>query len=321
MQEVTVVIPNYNGMDYLETCLDALQHQTFREFSVVLVDNGSEDDSVNLVRGKYSWVKLITLPENFGFCRAVNEGIRASETPYVILLNNDTQVFPDFVEQLLEGIKQRPLAFSCGAKMIQAHDHGKLDDAGDFYNAFGWAYARGKGKDADSYEKADRIFAACAGAAVYRREYLNRIGLLDEAHFAYLEDMDLGYRARIAGYENWYLPAAKVYHVGSGTSGSRYNEFKIRYSSRNNVYLIYKNMPLMQWFLNLPFLAAGFGIKFLFFLRKGYGREYLAGIKNGLSMSFQKENRNRHVKFRWKNFGNYCRIQLELWINLFRKMR
>ena len=289
MQEVSVIIPNYNGVPYLETCLDALKGQTFQGFSVILVDNGSADGSVDLVRNKYSWVKLIDLPENYGFCRAVNEGIRVSETPYVILLNNDTEVFPDFVEQLLKGIKERPTAFSCASKMIQAQDRTKVDDAGNFYSAFGWAFARGKGKDISKYGKPDRIFAACAGAAIYRMEYLNQTGLLDEEHFAYLEDLDLGYRARIAGYENWYLPEAKVYHVGSGTSGSRYNEFKIRYSSRNNVYLIHKNMPLFQWILNLPLLAVGFGIKTLFFAMKGYGREYLAGIKNGFSISYKKK--------------------------------
>lgn len=114
---------------------------------------------------------------------------------------------------------------------------------------------------------------------------MERFGYFDEEHFAYLEDTDLGYRAQIFGYENWYLPKARVYHVGSGTSGSRYNQFKIRYSSRNNIYMLYKNMPLLQILLNLPFLVLGFGVKFLFFAGKGYGREYAAGIKNGFSIS------------------------------------
>ena len=108
------------------------------------------------------------------------------------------------------------------------------------------------------------------------------IGLFDEEHFAYLEDMDIGYRARIAGYENWYFPQARVYHVGSATSGSQYNVFKVRYSSRNNVYMIYKNMPSVQILLNLPLLLVGFAVKFLFFWRKGFGREYAEGIKNGI---------------------------------------
>ena len=129
------------------------------------------------------------------------------------------------------------------------------------------------------------------------------------SNFAYLEDTDIGYRARIYGYENWYAPDAVVYHVGSGTSGTRYNHFKTRYSSRNNIYLIYKNMPLLQIILNLPFLVAGFLIKFLFFALKGMGKEYLAGIKNGFSISMN----HRKVPFSVKHLPNYCKIQLELW--------
>ena len=150
-------------------------------------------------------------------------------------------------------------------------------------------------------------------------ECLRHTGLFDEEHFVYLEDLDLGYRARIAGYENWYLPEARVYHVGSGTSGSRYNEFKIRYSSRNNIYMIWKNMPLFQWILNLPFLLIGFGVKLLFFWKRGYGKEYAAGIKNGFSLIRKPENRGKKVKFRWRNLKNYVRIQVELWVNLVRR--
>lgn len=320
MHKAAVVIPNYNGIQYLETCLDALRQQTWRDFYTILVDNGSSDGSLELVKTRYPEVEIVSLPENLGFCRAVNEGIRKAEAEYVILLNNDTQVFPDFAEQLYRGIRCHDRAFSAGAMMIQAHDHEKLDAAGDYYSALGWAFARGKGKPPAKYSRACRVFAVCAGAAIYRMDLLKKIGLFDEAHFAYLEDLDMGYRARIQGYENWYCPEAKVYHIGSGTSGSRYNQFKIRYSSRNNIYLIHKNMPVPQMILNLPFLLAGFAVKLLFFALKGYGREYAAGIKNGFSLSRQEENRGKKVKFRWKNLKNYLKIQVELWINMFQRL-
>ena len=148
-----------------------------------------------------------------------------------------------------------------------------------------------------------------------RKEILDEIGYFDEEHFAYLEDIDVGYRAQIYGYENWYCPRAVVWHVGSGTSGSRYNEFKVRHSSRNNVYMIYKNMPFLQIVLNLPFFLVGFGAKILFFASKGFGREYLAGIKNG----FQISRKNRKVKFSMRNFPRYIQLQVELWINIFRR--
>ena len=315
--EVSVVIPNFNGIAFLDSVLASLEGQTLSNFEVILVDNGSTDGSCSFVTANYPWVHLIELSENFGFCGAVNAGIRAAKAPYVLLLNNDTEVKEDFVEEMLAAIRRHKNAFSCGARMVQYHDRDRLDDVGNYYCALGWSFARGRGKDIHAYETEDKIFSACAGAAIYRKKIIEKIGYFDEEHFAYLEDTDIGYRARIYGYENWYAPKAIVYHVGSGTSGSRYNQFKTRYSSRNNIYLIYKNMPLLQIILNLPFLAAGFLIKFLFFAIKGMGKEYAAGIKNGFSMSMK----NQKVPFRIKHLPNYCKIQLELWINIIRRFR
>ena len=315
--EVSVVIPNFNGIAFLDSVLASLEGQTLSNFAVILVDNGSTDGSCSFVTANYPWVHLIELSENFGFCGAVNAGIRAAKAPYVLLLNNDTEVKEDFVEEMLAAIRRHKNAFSCGARMVQYHDRDRLDDVGNYYCALGWSFARGRGKDIHAYETEDKIFSACAGAAIYRKKIIEKIGYFDEEHFAYLEDTDIGYRARIYGYENWYAPKAIVYHVGSGTSGSRYNQFKTRYSSRNNIYLIYKNMPLLQIILNLPFLAAGFLIKFLFFAIKGMGKEYAAGIKNGFSISMK----NQKVPFRIKHLPNYCKIQLELWINIIRRFR
>ncbi len=317
MVEVSIVIPNYNGMKFIEDCLNAVYaQQTGPKAEVLVVDNGSTDGSRELVEQKFPQVRLIALDDNYGFCRAVNEGIRASGAPYVILLNNDTQVCEGFTAELVRGIKTSEKVFSCAAKMIQLYDKTKLDDAGNFYCALGWAYARGKGKPVECCSRAGEIFASCGGAAIYRKAVFDEIGLFDEEHFAYLEDVDIGYRAKRHGYRNMFLPRAKVYHAGSGTSGSRYNEFKVRYASRNSVYLIYKNMPMLQILLNLPLLMAGFGIKFLFFLKKGMGREYAAGIKNGIALSvkYSKE------KFNWNYLGNYVRIQIELWVNTIRRL-
>ena len=315
--EVSVVIPNFNGIAFLDSVLASLEGQTLSNFEVILVDNGSTDGSCSFVTANYPWVHLIELSENFGFCGAVNAGIRAAKAPYVLLLNNDTEVKEDFVEEMLAAIRRHKNAFSCGARMVQYHDRDRLDDVGNYYCALGWSFARGRGKDIHAYETEDKIFSACAGAAIYRKKIVEKIGYFDEEHFAYLEDTDIGYRARIYGYENWYAPKAIVYHVGSGTSGSRYNQFKTRYSSRNNIYLIYKNMPLLQIILNLPFLAVGFLIKFLFFAIKGMGKEYAAGIKNGFSISMK----NQKVPFQIKHLPNYCKIQLELWINIIRRFR
>lgn len=317
MSEVSIVIPNYNGKAYLKDCLDSLLCQTAEDLDIVVVDNGSSDGSVPYVKEEYPGVRILELGKNYGFCRAVNEGIQASDAPYVILLNNDTKAEPGFVQELLLGIQRHPGAFSCASRMVKMREPAKLDDGGDYYCALGWVFAYGKDKPVEYYLQERRIFSACAGAAIYRREVFDVIGYFDERHFAYLEDLDMGYRAKIFGYENWFLPKAVVHHVGSGTSGSRYNAFKVSHSSRNNIYVIYKNMPLLQIVLNLPFLAVGFAAKQVFFARRGFGREYFKGIFKGFGMA----ERGRKVRFQKKNFGNYCKIQLELWANLLKLLR
>ena len=164
MQEVSVVIPNFNGMAYLDGVLSSLERQTIRNFEVILVDNGSTDGSCAFVSAEYPWVHMIQLPENYGFSRAVNEGIHAARSPYVLLLNNDTEAEPDFLEEMVAALRRHKKAFSCQAKMIQLHDRDKMDDAGNYYCALGWAFARGKGKDIRHYDREQKIFSTCAGA-------------------------------------------------------------------------------------------------------------------------------------------------------------
>ena len=139
--------------------------------------------------------------------------------------------------------------------MIQYHDSSKIDSAGTYYNALGWAYAYGKDKSVKKYNNIRKIFAACGGASIYRKKVFEEIGMFDEKHFAYLEDIDVGYRARIAGYDNLYEPKSEVIHVGSAASGARYNEFKVKMSSRNNVYLIYKIHMAVKCVIHEIFLS------------------------------------------------------------------
>lgn len=311
MQQATVIIPNWNGKKYLEKCLDALlSQQGF--FDVLVVDNGSVDGSVELLAEKYSNVKTILLKENTGFCHACNEGIKASETPYVILLNNDTEVLPGFVENLIKAMEKDEKIFSVGAQMLQIQDNSLIDSAGDMYTIMGWGYCRGKGKPAKDYDTSVKIFSACGGAAIYRKSILNKIGLLDENHFAYLEDMDLGYRARIYGYTNLYEPSAKVIHAGSASSGSTYNEFKTKLAAANNAYMIGKNMPFLQLLINLPFLALGVMIKTVFFAKKGMGRLYLKSYFSGIARIFTEEGKKHKIPFKMSHLRNYLVIEKDL---------
>ncbi|MCM1038893.1 MAG: glycosyltransferase family 2 protein [Ruminococcus sp.] len=316
MIKTTVIIPNYNGIEYLENCLRSLEKE---EAHIIVVDNASTDGSFEMIAGKFPAVRTIRMKENTGFCRAVNAGIAVSTTKYVIFLNNDTIVEEGFVQELEQVMEQDKKLFSASAKMISMQDKEKIDDAGDLYCALGWAFAIGKGKPEKKYTKSYRIFASCGGASIYRRSVFKQIGALDENHFAYLEDIDLGYRARIYGYHSLFVPAARVYHAGSAASGSRYNTFKTDLASRNSIYLIYKNMPFVQIIINLPFLILGFAIKTLFFTCKGMGSAYIKGLYNGFRLSASPEGRQNKVRFTPRRFFTYCYIQLMLWFNIIRR--
>ena len=306
--KVTVVIPNYNGMRFLKTCLDSLRLQRFKDFETLIVDNASEDGSCEYIQENYPEVKLLKNEKNLGFSGAVNIGIEMSETEYVILLNNDTEAASDFVGELVNAIEESDDIFSVSSKMINFNDREIMDDAGDLYSIVGWGFQRGVGKSSSLYKKTKDVFSACAGAAIYRKKIFNEIGMFDLSHFAYLEDMDLGYRAKIQGYRNVYCPTAVVYHVGSGTSGSRYNSFKVRLSSRNNIYMIYKNMPWPQIILNMPFLTVGFVTKYFFFKKIGFGRDYAEGIKEGIT----KLHKLKKVEYNPDNLKNYIKIEKEM---------
>ena len=304
--KTTIIIPNYNGLSFMEPCFESLKEQTVRDFKVLVVDNGSTDGSVEWL--KEHRVPSIFLKENTGFSGAVNTGIRAADTPYVLLLNNDTRVEPGFVAAMERAMDQSPKIFSVSSRMIQMYHPDLMDDAGDMYSILGWAYQRGVGRSVNLYQKSCRVFSACAGAAIYRRAVFDEIGLFDELHFAYLEDIDVGWRAKLYGYDNVYCPDAAVYHVGSGTSGSRYNSFKVRLAARNCIYLNYKNMPGWQILLNAPFLLAGIFVKYLFFVKNGFGGDYVSGLKEGI----RTRKQCRRVPGLLKRFGAELKVQFEM---------
>ena len=304
--KTTIIIPNYNGLSFMEPCFESLKEQTVRNFKVLVVDNGSTDGSVEWL--KEHRIPSIFLKENTGFSGAVNTGIRAADTPYVLLLNNDTRVEPGFVAAMERAMDQSPKIFSVSSRMIQMYHPELLDDAGDMYSILGWAYQRGVGRSSELYQKSCRVFSACAGAAIYRRAVFHEIGLFDELHFAYLEDIDVGWRAKLYGYDNIYCPDAAVYHVGSGTSGSRYNSFKVRLAARNCIYLNYKNMPGWQLLLNAPFLLAGIFVKYLFFVKNGFGGDYVSGLKEGI----RTRKQCRRVPGLLRRFGAELKVQFEM---------
>ncbi len=323
-EKVTIVIPNYNGRKYLKDCLRSLGKQTYKA-PVIIVDNASTDGSVEYAREfmakkpqNYPETEFCLLQENTGFSYAVNVGIRMSKTEYVILLNNDTVSDERMIENLVSSIERDSRIFSVGAKMLSLKNPEVIDDAGDYYCALGWAFSPGRDKSRTSYSKRCAVTSACAGAAIYRKRVFEEIGYFDEVHFCYLEDVDVGYRARIYGYKNIYEPKAIVYHAGSGTSGSRYNVFKEELTAANNLYLIYKNMPALQFVINLPLIIVGILIKQIYFARKHLGLSYAKGLVKGINKIL--DNKDKKVPFKTKNVGNYIIIEMELLLNCIRRL-
>ena len=299
MNKVTIVIPNYNGEKYLKGCLDSIAPSVQNAaitYDIIVVDDASTDSSREIVKS-YPGVKLIEQKENGGFSASVNAGIKASETPYVILLNNDTIAKPGFVQNLYNAIKKDNKCFSVSASMRTWDDENIIDSAGDIYCALGWSRARGRGKSAAGFQKKCKVFSSCAGAAIYRRDIFDSVGYFDPVHFMYLEDLDVCWRAMLAGYHNTYDPISVVRHFGSASTGAKYNSRKVIYSASNNIYVLYKNMSLLQLLFNFPLLLAGFTIKTLFFIKKGLGRDYLKGLGQGFAKCIKQGSGKRYKGF------------------------
>ncbi len=318
MNKITIVIPNYNGEKYIPQCLKALDRQEMKDFKVIIVDNGSDDNSVATAKScPHSFaMDIIELNSNYGFSKAVNQGIMASESEYVILLNNDTSVERHFTQELVARLEGQEDIFSAQALMLNYSDRRLVDSAGDWLCVLGWAFSRGKDKKASGYDRECDIFSSCAGAAIYRRSVFDEIGLFDEDFFAYLEDVDIGYRARLYGYRNVYAPKAKVLHVGSGASGSRHNAFKVSLSARNSILVMYKNFAVWQMIINFLPVMAGIAVKTVFFAKKRLAGEYIKGIVSAISKAREVER----VKVPEGKGGNYAVMEKELLVNALRRI-
>ncbi|WP_407413270.1 glycosyltransferase family 2 protein [Methanobrevibacter sp.] len=311
--KVSVVTPNYNGEKFLKTFLNSLNEDSEYIGEVIIIDNGSSDGSVEYIRNNsYNFpLVLIENSENLGFAPAVNQGILKAKNELIFSINNDTEVKKGSIKGLIDLITTSDDIFSVQAKMLQYNNKQLIDDVGDEYNLLAWTKKTGENHHSDEYTDVKEIFSSCAGAAMYKKSVLEEIGLFDDNFFAYMEDVDLALRSKINGYKNLLCPQAIVYHIGSATSGSRYNEFKVKLAARNNVWVVYKNLPIPLKIINFIFLFFGFLIKYLFFVKKGFGSTYLSGIREGLST----RNKITKVKFKSKNIKNYFKIEYKLIIN------
>ncbi len=238
---VSVVVVNWNGRRHLPTCLDSLRVQTYPHVEVIVADNASTDGSPDLVRESYPEVRLVALPENRGFTGGNNAGIAASRGAIVILLNNDTEVAPDWVEQVVAAFHRHPEAGLVASKMLLFDRRDAFHTAGDFYRLDGLPGNRGVWqRDDGQYDREEYVFGACGGALAVRRAVLDRVGWLDENFFFSAEDVDLAWRAQLAGWRCVYAPAAVVYHRLAATGGDVTASY---YNGRNFIYILAKDYP------------------------------------------------------------------------------
>lgn len=254
-KKISVIIPNFNGRDFLEVCLASLSRQSFTDFELVVVDNGSTDDSLALVNSRFPEANIYKFKENKGFSCAVNQGLKMASGEYLFLLNNDTELQVDCLKNINDFLDSRSDVSIVATKMIFFDNRKLLNDVGDVFSVYGIAHQRGKEElDNGQYDKIEAVFGACAGAAVYRRKLFEDIGFFDEDFFAYLEDVDLCFRAQIKGYKCFYLPSAVVYHVDGGTS-KKIPNFSRFLTLRNGLYVVFKNFHWSLLFLLSPFLV------------------------------------------------------------------
>jgi len=240
---VDVIIPNWNGKKYLKDCLDSLRRQTYRSFSVTIIDNGSTDDSVKFVHQHYPEVKIIALEVNRGFAGGVNEGIKRTEDELIFLLNNDTLLDENCLGELYKAAARYPQISFFATKMLFKDDTRVLNAAGDSFGIDGQGRNIGiREPDNGQYDHVTEVFGACAGAALYRRFFFQDVGLFDEDFFLILEDIDVDFRAQLRGHRCYYIPSAVVYHVHSA-SIVRHSSLQIYCSARNSLYVLAKNMP------------------------------------------------------------------------------
>jgi hypothetical protein len=241
---ISIVIPNYNGARFLESCLRSLQSQTCPMLEIIVVDNASSDRSLEIAQAAAPRINLVRNNRNLGFAGAVNAGILSARGGWVAVLNNDTEVPPNWLEECVRAIQNHPDATFFACRILDFANHTRVYSAGDCFLRAGIGYRRGQElPDRAEFHNECRIFSASGCAALYRRQTLQEMGGFDERFFAYLEDVDLGLRIQTAGHCGYYAARAEVFHHGGGTSGGEFSPLAVRLRTRNSLLLLLKSLP------------------------------------------------------------------------------
>lgn len=252
--KVSVIIVSWNAQPLLERCLPSVIASEYPNLEIVLADNGSTDDSVTWLRATYPTVRVISMGENLGFCGGNNRAIEQTDGTFVVLLNNDVQVEPDWLTHLVSRAETHPRIAAVQPKLLQFDDHGRFEYAGasgGHIDRLGYPFARGRvffnvEEDGGQYDDAADIFWATGAALLLRRDALDKVGLLDEAFEFHMEEIDLCWRLRSAGYRVLVEPKSRAYHIGGGSLPQE-SPRKTAYNFRNSLLMLYKNLPASQW--------------------------------------------------------------------------
>jgi GT2 family glycosyltransferase len=256
---VTVAIATYNGRDLLATVLASLERQSVKNFRVVVVDDASTDGTGAWLAGHWPSVELIEQVENRGVTATLNRCLEArGDSEFVLLLNNDVELEEHCIEELVGDMRAHAEAAAAQAKLLDFTRRELLDGAGDNYSWAGLAHRRGQGEqDSGQYDELREVFAVCAAAAIYRSSALERVGPFDDQLYAYCEDTDWAFRARLAGFTCRFVPEARVFHIGSASLGPRVSDFTLYQNWRNQIWVVVKNYPRAMLVRHLPDLAIG----------------------------------------------------------------
>lgn len=282
---VSVIIPALHRPDLTERCIASLRRQTIpsASFDIVVVENEARPET-NLPQPSESNIRVIELAQNLGTTGSINRGCAESTSKYVLLLNNDVELQPDFLENLIAAVEQdRRNGFVTG-KLLSAKEKNRLDGAGDAVLAGGGVYRIGHGDlDVGQYETCTRVIAGCGAATLFRRSVFEEVGGLDDIFFAYIDDVDLGFRVHLYGYQGQYLPKSVAYHIGSATlGGESFHPKIVEWITRNQILLLSKDYPLFALLVMLPRIFVFQLLWLAVALRRGLFMPYLKGVFSAL---------------------------------------
>ncbi len=283
---ISIIIVNYNSGYRLQKCIAALAAQSYRNFEVIIVDNNSTDSSLEIELPDDVDVKIIKMPDNVGFAAANNLASKQASGEWLALLNPDAYAQPDWLKEFMAGVKRFPDVDAFGSLQLNAKEPTLIDGAGDAYFAAGISYRGQMNRHVDTAPPDGECFAPCGAAAFFRKEVFESLGGFEESFFCYCEDVDLGFRLRLAGGRCIQLRDAVVHHEGSGITG-QISGFAVYHGHRNRLWTYFRNMPLVLILLTFPIHLVLSVLLIPFFARKGVGGPYLRAIRDGIGGSFK----------------------------------